>query len=64
MNYVIKLYTIHVVKNENSIPYPTIDELSLGASPAIEATAAAVIIGAIAASMIDTSAAWFFHEKK
>ena len=37
------------------IPYPTIAELNLGASPAIDAIAPAVIIGAIPASIIDTS---------
>ncbi len=43
-----------VVINEIKIPYPTIAELSLGASPAIDAIAPAVIIGAIPASIIET----------
>ena len=54
-------YKIAVVKNEISIPYPTIAELSLGASPAIDAIAPAVIIGAIAASIMETTDAWFSH---
>ena len=39
---------------EKTIPYPTIAELSLGARPAIEATAPALIIGAIPASRMET----------
>ena len=46
---------------EINTPYPTIAELSLGASPAIDAIAPAVIIGAIPASMIETIDAWLFH---
>jgi hypothetical protein len=38
-------------------------ELRRGARPAIEATAAAVIIGAIDASIMEMSAALEFHEK-
>ena len=55
------LNKIAVVINEINIPYPTMAELSLGASPAIEAIAPAVIIGAIAASMIETIEASLFH---
>lgn len=44
-------------------PYPTIEELSLGASPAIEAIVAAVIIGAIAASSMETLAERSSQEK-
>ncbi len=42
------------VTKEIRIPYPTIAEESLGASPTREAIAPAVIIGAIPASKIET----------
>ena len=44
---------IYVVKKEKIIPYPTIATLNLGARPAIDAIAPAVIIGAIPASKIE-----------
>ena len=50
-------------KNENIIPYPTIAVLSLGARFAIEATAPAVIIGAIAASKIEVFPAKLYQSK-
>ena len=63
MNYIIKILNRYVVAKEIKIPYPTIAELSLGAIPAIAAIAPAVIIGAIAASSIDTVEARLFHPK-
>ena len=42
MNYIIKILNRYVVAKEIKIPYPTIAELSLGASPAIAANAPAV----------------------
>jgi hypothetical protein len=59
--YKINFAIIYVVINENKIPYPTIAELNLGASPAIDAIAPAVIIGAIPASNIETRADVEFH---
>ncbi len=48
---------------EKTIPYPTIAELSLGARPAIEATAPALIIGAIPASIMETFEAMLSQPK-
>ena len=54
---------MYEVAKDKIAPYPTMAELSLGASPAIEAIAPAVIIGAMAASRIDTWAAKLFQPK-